>query len=271
MQDVSELVKGNSDFAFDLYQAVGNRPGNLIFSPFSLSYALGMTYAGARGETARQMANTLHFKMPPERFHPLLGGLARALIQSGDPFQGTPSSALRIANAIWAQEGYPFLKPFLDQLSGDYSADLKRANFAGAHEKARLDINKWVAEQTEDKIQDLIAKGVLDSLTRLVLTNAIYFLGKWSYPFSKSATSLRTFYRLDGSTIETSMMSQSEPETYSYVQRDRLQVLALPYKDRRLEMVICCRMKGSFPRFRNCFPASGSRNSVNLLGPDWSG
>ncbi len=250
MQDRGKLVRGNNEFAFDLYQTLGDSPDNLVFSPFSISYALGMTYAGARGVTARQMAKTLHFELPPERFHPALGALAESLIGFADPLAREGSTALRIANAIWAQAGFPYLPEFLDRLGSDYKADLKPADFAGAHEKVRQEINHWVAEQTESKIINLIPKGILDALTRMVLTNAIYFSGIWAKPFSKSATRPGPFYKLDGSIVEGTMMSMASAETFDYRRtRDGLQLLALPYQDRRLEMVILFPEGGQFSKF----------------------
>jgi len=184
--DLAEVVAGNNAFAMDFYQQARKSEGNLFFSPYSLSMALAMTYAGARGETEQQMAQALHFGLPQEQLHPAFNALDLDLssrasdaedMDDGQAFQ------LNIANALWGQSGYPFLEAFLDQLALSYGAGLRLVDFAQAAEEARLEINQWVEEQTQGKIKDLIPEGIPLEMTRLVLTNAIYFKADWQFPF----------------------------------------------------------------------------------------
>ena len=215
--DVATLVDGNSTFAFDLYQALREEDGNLFYSPYSISLALAMTYAGARGETAQQVTDTLHFILSQDRLHPAFNSLDIELSQRGEGAKGKDEEGFRlnIVNAIWGQEGYKFLSEFLDVLAEDYGAGLRPLDFANAPEESRVTINNWVSDQTEGRIEDLIPQGLIDALTRLVLTNAIYFNAAWQHPFSEDMTGDGPFYLLDGGEITVPMMRQTESLTYS--------------------------------------------------------
>ena len=242
--EVGELAAGNSAFAFDLYQVLRQGgEGNLFYSPYSISAALAMTYAGARGETEREMAETLHYTLPQERLHPAFNALDRVLI-SQDEGAGEDAFQLSIANAIWGQEGYEFLPAFLDTLAENYGAGMRTVDFVGETEKARQTINDWVEEQTEGKIKDLIPPGNLNSLVRLVLTNAIYFNGKWALPFEANDTRDKAFHLLDGSTVQVPMMSQTE--TFGYAEGEGYQAAALPYRGSNLSMVLLLPEEGRF-------------------------
>ena len=174
--DLAQLLNGNRAFAFDLYRTLAAEDGNLFFSPHSISLALAMAYAGARGETERQMADTLHFLLPQERLHASFNTLELQLASSGRTPDGEYAGfRLNIANIVWGQKGYGFLEEFLDVLEENYGAGVRPVDFRGAPEESRLAINDWVAEQTEDRIRDLIPPEVIDQDTRLVLTNAVYF------------------------------------------------------------------------------------------------
>jgi serpin B len=230
--ETAALVAGNSAFAFDLYQLLREGDGNLFHSPHSISAALAMTYAGARAETEQQMAATMHYTLPQARLHPAFNALDTALTgaaDSEDAFQ------LSIANAIWGQAGYEFLPEFLDTLAQNYGAGLRTLDFVKETEAARETINEWVSDKTEEKIQDLIPKGVLNSFVRLVLTNAIYFNGKWELPFEKNSTHDGPFTRLDGSTSDVPMMSQTE--TFRYAEGDGYQAVELAYRDSDVSML----------------------------------
>src|SRR5262249_9191142 len=159
----AKVVQGNTAFALDLYAKLRGKEGNLFFSPYSLSTALAMTYAGARGETAEQMAKTLHFTLGQKQLHPAFHALLADLTPGGKK----RGYQLAVANALWGQKGYGFLPDFLDTTRTNYGAGLNEVDFAGATEEARKTINHWVEQKTQDKIKDLIQPGVLDSLTRL--------------------------------------------------------------------------------------------------------
>jgi len=142
--DVAELVRGNSAFALSLYHVLREAEGgNLFYSPYSISLALAMTYAGARGDTARQMADALHFTLAPERLHPAFNSLDQTLAQRGEGAQGKDGEGFRlhIANALWGQSGYTFLQEFLDTLAENYGAGMRLVDFSEA-EAARATINR---------------------------------------------------------------------------------------------------------------------------------
>ena len=215
--DLAALVRGNTAFAFDLYQALREDDGNLFYSPHSISLALAMTYAGARGDTETQMADTLHFDLPQDSLHSTFNALDVELASRGRDDQGTNTEGfkLRIANAVWGQHDYEFQEMFLDLLAENYGAGVRPANFREDPEKSRLTINDWIEEQTEDRIMDLIPKGVIDSLTRMVLTNAIYFNAAWAFTFEEQDTSEAPFYLLDGNEILVPMMRQTARFDYA--------------------------------------------------------
>ena len=266
MADVAELVAGNSAFAADLYQRLRQEgEGNLFYSPFSISLALAMTYAGARGETERQMADTLHYTLPQEQLHAVFNALDTSLA-GPEAEEGDDAFQLRIANAIWGQEGYEFLPAFLDTLAQQYGAGLRTLDFAQRTEEARQTINGWVSEQTEGKIKDLIPAGMLNSLVRLVLTNAIYFNGKWVLPFEKDATHDEPFHLLDGSTVSVPMMSQTAG--FSYAEGDGYQVVELPYRDSSMSMVFVLPEAGRFEEIEGAFSAEFLAGVEGNLAPE---
>jgi serpin B len=236
--DLAELVKGNTTFAFDLYRIIKDEDGNLFYSPYSISQALAMTYAGARGDTAAQMAEALEFWLPQDRLHPAFNGLDLALASRGEGAAGKDDEGFRlhVVNAIWGQTGFDFLDEYLDVLAENYGAGLRILDFQSEPEASRVTINDWVAEQTEQRIKDLIPEGSINDLTRLVLTNAIYFNAAWMNPFEEDATSNADFHLLDGSTVTVPMMHQTE--SLGYAAGDGYQAVELPYDGHELSMVI---------------------------------
>lgn len=207
--DLADLAQANNDFALDLYLSLtGNE--NLVFSPYSVYQALLMTYAGADGETARQMIETLALEPAlaekGDELHNLMNALNKALTTLPQSDQDIQPLVFTVANALWAQADYQLEQDFLDTLSANYSAGVKLVDF-NRPEEARQLINLWVAAQTNDKIEDLIPEGVLNEMTRLVLTNAVYFKGAWSNQFDPGRTSSQPFNLLDGSTVDVDMMA----------------------------------------------------------------
>ena len=247
--DLTTLVDGNSAFAFDLYQALSEADSNLFYSPYSISLALVMTYAGARDETAQQMADTLHFTLANNRLHPAFNWLDIELASRGEGAEGKDEGGFRlnIVNAIWGQKDYEFLSEFLDILAENYGAGLRPLDFIKAPEESRITINNWVSEQTEGRIEDLIPQGLIDTWTRLVLTNAIYFNAAWQYPFEESMTKDGPFYLLDGSKVTVPMMKQTEH--FGYTEGEGYQAVELPYDGRELSMVILLPRKENFEQF----------------------
>jgi len=226
------LMNGNTAFALDLYGELREEEGNLFFSPYSISTALAMTYAGARGNTEKQMAQVLHFTLPQDQLHPAFASMEAAL----KAIQEKGEIELRVANALWPQKDYVFLKEFLELTKKYYGSAITPLDYKTAHEAARRTINAWVEEKTNDKIKDLIQEGVLDALTRLVLTNAIYFKGNWATQFDKNRTEDAPFHLLSGKSVETPLMHQKQ--TCGYAEFEGLQVLELPYVGDALSMVV---------------------------------
>ena len=254
--DLAALARGNTTFAFDLYEALREDGGNLFYSPYSISLALAMTYAGARGDTESQMADTLHFDLPQDSLHPTFNALDLEIASRGkdDQDEDAGGFTLRIANAVWGQHDYQFQKMFIDLLAENYGAGVRPANFSEAPEESRVTINDWIAEQTEDKITDLIPKGIINTYTRMVLTNAIYFKAAWALPFYEGDTNKGPFHLLDGSEALVPMMRNTE--FFSYARMDGYQVVGLPYVGHEFSMTILLPDEGRFREFEDALDAT---------------
>jgi serine protease inhibitor len=240
VNDINMVVAGNSEFAFELYAKLGGDPnvrpasGNLFFSPYSISTALAMTWAGARGQTEIQMAEVLHFSLAQERLHQSFGALEKQL-NAGGKERGYE---LSVANALWGQKGYGFLEEFLTLTKKSYGAGLREVSFVNPAERenARKTINRWVEKKTNKKIKDLIPLGVLNQLTRLVLTNAIYFKGDWAIEFDKKETRDAPFRVAADKEVTVPMMHRED--RFKYAETPDLQILELPYKSEDLGMIV---------------------------------
>lgn len=231
--DEASVVSGNNRFAFDLYQQFNDgaiqKSKNMFFSPISLSTALAMTFSGARMETESQMAKVLHFELNQNQLHPAFASLM-ARMQGGKGYQ------LVVANALWPQKEYPFLKDFMDIGTRYYQAGVQALDYAGDTEGARGTINRWVEQKTQNKIKELIKPDILTALTRLVLTNAVYFKGSWDTQFDPARTRSMAFRISDSQTVDVPMMYQSS--SLPYYEDDVLQVLELPYAGKELSMLV---------------------------------
>ena len=236
------IVDGNNKFAFNLYHAVqgGTTGTNLFYSPFSISTALAMVYAGARTETALQISATMNFPQG-EKFHSDYSQFLKGLAE------GTENKIiLQIANGLWAQKDYKFLDSYFDLVKSKYASELKNVDFADntEREKTRMDINTWVEQKTNDKIKNLLSQGDLTSMTRLVLVNAIYFYGDWAEPFEKQGTQPKDFTLLDGTKNNVPFMNQQG--RFNYYEDAKLQALEIPYKDNKASMVIFLPIKNKW-------------------------
>lgn len=249
--DLVELVAGNNAFAFDLYDHVREEAGNIFCSPYSISLALAMTFVGARTGTEQEMVETLHFTLGQDGLHPAFNALDLELASrgegtsevSGDRFQ------LSIVNRIWGQVGYAFHEGFLNVLAESYAAGLSLLDFLNAPDASRIAINDWIAEQTRNRIEDLIPPGAINTLTRMVLTNAIYFKASWREPFDEDHTNNQPFNLLDGDRITVETMRQTTD--YGYASGDAYQVVELPYHGDELSMVILLPDAGRFEEFES--------------------
>jgi serpin B len=278
------VVTGNANFAFDLLDRLSETSPNenLFCSPYSVSVALAMTYAGARGETRREMRETLHF--PAEGVHRGFRRLQDHFSQYEAPAttgrevtETTESDApettekyrepepfrLAGANALWGQSGFPFAESFLGTLERNYGAGLRELDFESNPERARRTINEWVADQTRGKITDLLSPSVIDAMTRLVLTNAVYFRANWEREFREEATADETFTTLSGAEQTVPMMSQSE--TFRYASVEGHQLVALPYAGGDASMVVLLPEAGAFEAFQRSLSAERLRELLGAM------
>ncbi len=333
---LKSAVAGDNAFALDLYSQLSNQDktdevqSNLFFSPYSISTALAMTYAGAKGQTAQQMASVLHFNnMQPSELSVILGSLQRKLNGGGKAHlqkqkglrgknghksnrqkknkgknegksagqgkarhknkkadnansfelsQAVPGASastgknkakatrgyeLAVANALWGQKGFKFLPEYLKLIKHSYHAGLNELDFAKQTERARNRINKWVEKKTNGKIKNLIGQGVLNAMTRLVLTNAIYFKGQWACAFNPKTTREMPFHISDTKTVPAKMMYQQH--SFKYTNRDGVQILELPYKGNKLSMVVLLPKQGELTRLENMMSAQQLQDWINAL------
>lgn len=221
----------SNELAMDLYQQLAKQDGDFVFSPASISLAFAMTWAGAHGDTASQMAKVLHFDSLADA-HASHAGLLK-LLAAADKSKGVE---LAVANKIWAHRGYPFAKQFLDLTAAQYGAKLELVDFKLKYEPTRKLINAWVMKQTRKRIADLLPDGSLDEETRMVLVNAIYFKGAWAKKFDKQLTADGAFTLADGKTVDVPLMNQSG--TFKFAHRDEVSLIELPYRDSDLTMVL---------------------------------
>ena len=232
VEDVAQVADGCNRFAFDLYAHLLRQEGNLFLSPYSISTALAMTSAGARGETAEQMAQALSLPASGAAVHAAYGALQNDLNAAG----AGGAFELAVANRLWGQKGYCFLPDFLKLLEADYGAGIETLDFAKETEAARQTINAWVEKQTRDKIKDLLKPGVLDAMTRLVLTNAIYFKGKWAEEFDKKLTRDEDFFVTPEKKVTAPLMRRTAE--FGYFDGGEMHALELAYQGDRLAMVV---------------------------------
>ena len=235
----TEVVRGNNAFAVDLYGRVARGDGNRFLSPFSISCALAMTYGGARGDTAVQIAKALHCKLPPDQLHPAFHRLIADLNHQNDsrPDPNAPGAVeLLAANALWTQSGERILPQFQKLIEKNYEGGLIPVDFRHAPAAACEYINHWVDEQTRGKIKDLIKPSNIDSRTVLILTNAIYFKALWASPFSAQLTRPGDFQASSGEKVPAQLMHLTGK--FGYAEDTTAQALELPYQGGNLSMVV---------------------------------
>jgi len=233
MDPEDSLVERNTSFALEMHRLLNKTGGNVFFSPYSISTALAMTYAGARSNTAREMSAALHFPEDQGGLHPDFQSL-------NSRFEGIQESGtlqLSIANALWIQAGYELLSEFTSINHEYYEAHLYRVDFKNEPNASRLKINGWVEDKTRGRIKDLLAPGVIKDLTRLVLTNAIHFLAKWARQFDPHDTQKLDFWVTPAKKVKVAMMSQES--FFGYREYGSHQVLEMPYQGGRLSMIVC--------------------------------
>ena len=265
---LAQQVRGNVAFSIAvLEQLREEQPDeNLFFSPYSISVALAMTYAGARGETATEMADALRYVLEGDDLNAAFGALEGEFErrnQDGEEVEAPDWTddergddddlgfQLSSANAVWPDEGLPLDDDYRELLEVYYGAGEHLVDFAGSPEEAREEINAWVAERTNDRIEDLLPADSIDESTRLVLTNAVYFLAAWEYDFDPADTEPAAFTSLDGSETEIELMHQTSELRYADV--DGHQLVELPYANDETSMVVILPAAGEFESFEESF------------------
>jgi serpin B len=271
--DLDALVSGNTEFAMALYQLLKNEDGNIFYSPHSISEALAMTWGGARNETEKQMAEALSFNLTQAKLHPAFNSLDTALASRGQGAKGKDDEpfVLKTVNAIWGQKDFSFETAYLDLLAENYGAGLRILDFIKSPEDSRTTINDWVAKETEQRIKDLLPEGSINDLTRLVLTNAVYFNGGWLNPFAQEATRDGSFKLLNGQKVTVPMMFQSS--SMGHAAGNGWQAAELKYNGGELSMVVI--LPDDFKAFENSLDgaklesivAGLKNNTVNLTMP----
>uniref|UniRef100_G3NAU6 Leukocyte elastase inhibitor n=1 Tax=Gasterosteus aculeatus TaxID=69293 RepID=G3NAU6_GASAC len=236
MASPTPLSKANTTFSLALLKKFGDKDktANVFYSPFSISSALAMVMLGAKGNTATQMSETIssNYEDSGDDVHVSFAQLLSELNKAGAPY------ALSVANRLYGEKSYEFVEDYLGSTKKHYSAELEAVDFVSGSEAARLNINKWVHEQTQGKIKDLLAEGLLDEYTRLVLVNAIYFKGNWNKKFQESATQDVKFRINKNQTTSVKMMHQKSKFPVTYIPEANCQVLEMPYKGMELSMLI---------------------------------
>jgi len=232
--EIKSVVDANNAFALDLYQKLKDKPGNLFFSPYSISSALAMTCAGARGQTEMEMTSALRFNLPPEKLHPAFKALTARL----DGLQRWNRIALKCANSLWCQKDHQFAGDFLKTVRENYSAEARSVDFKNSPSAAADEINRWIDAKTNHKIPNGIAPGQITPLTRLVLSDAIYFNGKWQHQFKVRDTKPTPFHVSTNETVTVPMMYQKEHFKMALSDDDSVEMLELPYAGTDLSMII---------------------------------
>jgi serpin B len=251
--DLESLISGNTSFALELYQRISENNKNTFLSPYSITLALAMTYAGAKNQTAQQMADTLHFMLSQEKLHPAFNYLDQELASREESAYSQDGKGFRlnIANSLWGMKGAYFVPEFMDTLALNYGAGIQMLDFMNAPESSRIVINQWVSDQTENTINNLLPEGSITPATRLVLTNAIYFNAAWESAFSENLTSPAPFYLSDNSQVMVPMMKNEAK--YGYVDAEGYQAVELSYNGLKLSMLVIVPDSGLFETFESQF------------------
>jgi serpin B len=230
-ETVKALAEGNNTFAISLYKKLSNEKGNMFFSPYSISSALAMVYAGARGNTEAEMAKALNFQLAPKQLHQAFGEICRKTF-----FPKKKQYELSIANALWKQAGYKFNGQFLDIMKDHYAAGFYEVDFKKQPEKAAAMINTWTSKKTNGKIKKIISQEEIVSRQKFIITSAIYFKGYWKQEFDKLLTENMPFTMPNGDKIDIPMMNNTD--YFGYNEEKNLQILEMDYLGDNLSMII---------------------------------
>jgi len=257
LSDIRNVVDANNQFALDYYSKLKSKDsGNIFFSPFSISSAFVMTYEGAKGQTADEIRSVFYF--------PDDSNLRRTEYASifDEINKGDKKYKLSSANALWAQQDYQFSKDFFDNVEKYYGGKATNLDFKKDPEGSRVTINNWVENQTNDKIQNLIPAGFINTITKLVLTNAVYFKGEWVKQFNKNDTKEENFRTSNSGTVKAQMMQRTDDEAiFNYAENSNLQMLEMPYSGDELSILFL------LPKNNNLTKLEGILSTKNIS--DW--
>jgi len=243
-----DVIEANNRFAINLYSQYKSEEGNIFFSPFSISTAMAMVYEGAEGKTAKEIKSVFGFPKYDNSRRNQYSDLLSEINKKDKEY------ALKTANALWAEQDFHFLDEYLTTVEKYYGGKTTNLDFKNEWEASRLIINNWVEDKTNDKIKDLLPEGVIDSLTRLVLTNAIYFKAKWLIQFDADKTSDEYFRVNPDKSIKVPMMQPtSQKSTFNYTQNKDLQILEMPYAGEDLAMLILLPLDDDIEALENSF------------------
>ncbi len=233
-QKFDEIVQGNNRFCINLYKNLTeNETGNIFYSPFSITMAMGMVFEGAKGWVQGEMYEVFKFPLDEKIRRESFLSLYKQINKKNAKYK------LHIANALWIQKDYPFLPEYLKTIQKYYDGYARNVDFIGQTEATRQIINTWVEDKTNQKIKDIFPPGSIDQQSRLVITNAIYFKGQWVKQFDKSLTAEEDFWVTETRAIRVPMMKRIDPDArFNYAETDELQILELPYEGNDLSMVI---------------------------------
>jgi len=262
---ISEQAASNNRFAVNLYKELIEGDKNLFFSPYSITCALAMTAAGAVGETKDQILDALEVTLSGNGFDEAINTMDLSFKEHSEATEGL---TLNVVNSTWMQSGWPFSAGFLDHLSRYYGAGVNMLDFISQSEESRIIINDWVAEQTNQKILDLLPGGTITYDTRLVLTNAVYFLADWKYGFDPELTNDGNFILLDGSHASTPYMYMNNPDSLvrmPYSREYGARAMEFSYKGDRLSMVVLLPEKDNFVEFENALTLDTISTMIALL------
>lgn len=248
----NSVVDANNQFALDLYSKYKSKDGNVFFSPYSISSAIAMTYEGARGQTAEEIQKVFHFPNDREKMRSDFVDIYNGLNKADKPYK------LNTANALWAQKDYAFLSDYFNTVQTYYDGRVTNLDFKTDTENSRKTINDWVANKTNDRIKDLIPPGAIDPLTRLVLTNAIYFKANWTTQFDNRSTNDKDFQLSSGSNVSVKMMHMVS--NFNYSETSTLQILEMPYLGNDLSMIIILPKDNSLNQLENSFSTDNLAN-----------
>jgi serpin B len=262
-ENVPQLI---NTFSFALYQELKEGDASLFVSPFSLSTCLAMAYGGARSKTAKQMADVLGFPSDRDYLLQALGNLVRNLIDDTEE----RAYQLLVANAMWGQKGYGFSPKYVELLAVTYGSEINEVDFETQPEVTCQVINQWVQEKTQAKIKGIIQPDLLEPLTRLVLTNAVYFKGKWELPFDEYLTKLSPFKVKTGAseTIEVDVAMMKRHSSFAYMDNKDFQAIEMPYLGRELSMAVFLpREIDGLPSFEASLTQESLQSWIQMLQP----